>query len=158
MCFLLLLGLNKGTYGKKSKNLEREKIVPTNPDLFSLLGWSKESCKRNQRIQKERKRLTPHPIYTMPILMHWNLSFTFFPFVLVSVLAASKTIDLLKENSGNKKFWPGNHKFFQRKLWEHEILTNGPGPVGLNAELRNHRSFKRKLWEQEIPTRNPQIF
>jgi hypothetical protein len=36
---------------------------------------------RNQRIQKERKRLTPHPICTMPILMHWNLSLTFFPTV-----------------------------------------------------------------------------
>ncbi len=79
MCFLLLLGSSKGTYGKKSKNSERKKIVPTNPDLFSLLGFSKESCKRNQRIQRERKRLTPHPIYTMPILMHWNLSLTFFP-------------------------------------------------------------------------------
>jgi hypothetical protein len=121
MCFLLLLRLSNGTYGKKSKNSERMKIVPTNPDLFSLLGLSKESCKRNQRIQKERKCLTPHPIYSMPILMHWNLSVTFFPFVPVLVLAASKTIDLLKktlgkgnsgpettyllkENSGNRKF------------------------------------------------------
>jgi hypothetical protein len=34
---------------------ERKKIVPTNPDLFFLLGLSKESCKRNQRIQEERK-------------------------------------------------------------------------------------------------------
>jgi hypothetical protein len=61
MCFLLLflfyilcpaqflLGLSKGTYGKNS---ERKKIVPTNPDLFFLLGMSnsahqsesKESC------------------------------------------------------------------------------------------------------------------
>ncbi len=40
------------TCGKKSKNSERKKIVPTNPDLFSLLGMSnsahrsesKESC------------------------------------------------------------------------------------------------------------------
>jgi len=47
-----LLGLSKGTYGKKSKNSERKKIVPTNPDLFFLLGMSnsvhqsksKESC------------------------------------------------------------------------------------------------------------------
>jgi hypothetical protein len=52
----------------------------------------------------------------MPILMHWNLSLTFFPFVPVPVLAASKTIDLLKENSGNRKFWPGNHRSFKRKL------------------------------------------
>jgi len=118
MCFLLLLGLSNGTYGKKSKNSERKKIVPTNPDLFSLLGLSKESCKRNQRIKKERKRLTPHPIYSMPILMHWNLSVTFFPFVPVPVLAASKNTDLLKENSGNRKFWPGNQRSFKRKLWE----------------------------------------
>jgi hypothetical protein len=60
--------------------------------------------------------------------------------------------------SGNRKFRPGNHRSFERKLWEHEISTNGPGPVGLNAELRNHRSFKRKLWKQEIPARKPQIF
>ncbi len=86
----------------------------------------------------------------MPILMHWNLSLTFFPFVLVLILAALKTLDLLKENSGNRKFRPGNHRSFERKLWEQEISTDGPGPVGLNAELRNHKSFKRKLWEQEI--------
>jgi len=90
-----------------------------------------------------------HPIYTMPILMHWNLSLTFFPFVLVLVL---------KKNFGNRKFRPGNHRSFKRKLWEQEILTDGSGPVGLNAELRNHRSFKRKLWEQDIPARKPQIF
>jgi len=35
-----LLGLSKGTYGKKSKNSERKKIVPTNPYLFSLLLMS----------------------------------------------------------------------------------------------------------------------
>jgi hypothetical protein len=53
-----------------------------------------------------------HPIYTMPILMHWNLSLTFFPFVLVPVLKKTlgtgnfgpETTDLLKENSGNRKF------------------------------------------------------
>jgi hypothetical protein len=37
---------------------ERKKIVPTNPDLFFLLGLSKESCKRNQRM-KERKKIVP---------------------------------------------------------------------------------------------------
>jgi hypothetical protein len=91
----------------------------------------------------------------MPILMHWNLSLTFFPFVPVLVLAASKITDLLKENSRNRKFRLGNHRSFKRKLWEQEISTDGPGPVGLNAELRNHKSFKRKLWEQAIPARNP---
>jgi hypothetical protein len=53
-----------------------------------------------------------HPIYTMPILMHWNLSLTFFPFVPVPVLAVSKITDLLKENYGNKKFRFKNHRSF----------------------------------------------
>jgi hypothetical protein len=57
-----LLGLSKRTYGKKSKNSERKKIVPTNPDLFFKLGLSKESCKSNQRIQKKRKSCQPTQI------------------------------------------------------------------------------------------------
>jgi hypothetical protein len=70
-----------------------------------------------------------HPIYTMPILMHWNLSLTFFPFVPVPVLAVSKITDLLKENYGNKKFRFKNHRSFFKKLWEQEIPTDRPSPT-----------------------------
>jgi hypothetical protein len=38
-----------------------------------------------------------------------------------------ETTDLLKENSGNRKFRPGNHRSFKRKLWEQEIPTDGLG-------------------------------
>jgi hypothetical protein len=33
MCFLLLLGLRKGTYGKKSKNSERKKTPHAPPNI-----------------------------------------------------------------------------------------------------------------------------
>jgi hypothetical protein len=89
---------------------------------------------RNQRIQKERKRLMPHPIYTMPILMHWNLSLTFFPFVPIPVLGASKTTNLLKENSGNKKLRLENHKSFLKNLWEQEISIDEPGSIDVHHQ------------------------
>jgi len=76
----------------------------------------------------------------------------------------------------DRKFRPGNHRIFERKLWEHEIPTDraqplqkpaGPGRPEHRASKPqifskktlgigkfrpgNHKSFERKLWEQEIP-------
>jgi len=56
------------------------------------------------------------------------------------VLTASKNKNLLNENFGNKKFWLGNHRYFLKKLGEQEIPIDGPGPVGLNAELCHRHS------------------
>jgi len=72
MCFLLLLGLSKGTYEKKSKNSEKK---------------SKNSEKKSKNSEKksknsERKKM-PHapPNIHHAHLMYWNLSLTFFPFL-----------------------------------------------------------------------------
>jgi hypothetical protein len=85
--------------------------------------------KKSKSLERKKTPHAPPNIHHAHPHAHWNLSLTFFPFVPVPVLAVSKTTDLLKENFGNRKFRPGNH-----------------------------RSFKRKLWEQEIPARKPQIF
>jgi hypothetical protein len=52
-----LLGLSKGTYGKKSKNSERKKIVPTNPDWFFIRVESRKLQKKSKN--SERKKIVP---------------------------------------------------------------------------------------------------
>jgi len=50
-----------------------------------------------------------------------------------------ETTDLLKENSGNKKFRPENHKSFERKLWEQEVQT-GRSAVYYGPEFRHRQT------------------
>ncbi len=127
--------------------------TPTLPIHYTRQPWGKERPSLFRPIMFSSIFIIFHPYVTSNIHHAHPHALEPVPHFL-SICSSPR----FKKNSGNRKFRPRNHRSFKRKLWEQEILTDGSGPVGLNAELRNHRSFKRKLWEQDIPARKPQIF